>query len=238
MSWRGVVGDIRPTYQPESLMEMIRLLPEGIGVIPVHIGIRSGTEAEFGQALKAGEEKVDELATMGVDLIHIGGVPPWMLLGYGPDHKLAERLSQKHGIPVAVASVGLVNALRALSAKKIVGITYFNDALNKKFAKYFTDAGFQVVAMESFKAEFSLAGKIPATEIYSFAKKAYLKAGGADVLYILGSGWSVLPIVETLERDLQTTVVAGAQVTIWDILHHLKVREPIKGAGRLLSGEV
>ena len=46
-SWRGIVGDIKPTHRPGSLEEFIRLLPEGIGVIPLTVGIRSGTEKEF-----------------------------------------------------------------------------------------------------------------------------------------------------------------------------------------------
>ena len=49
-SWRGVVGDIKPTYRPGSLEDFIRLLPEGIGVIPLTVGIRSGTEQEFRSA--------------------------------------------------------------------------------------------------------------------------------------------------------------------------------------------
>jgi hypothetical protein len=46
-SWRGVVGVIKPTHRPGSLEEFIRLLPEGIGVIPLFLGIRAGTEKEF-----------------------------------------------------------------------------------------------------------------------------------------------------------------------------------------------
>ncbi len=235
-SWRGIVGFIKPTYRTGSMEETIRLLPEGIGIIPLHVGVRSGTEGEFTQALKIAEQRVDELAAVGgVDLIHIGGAPPPMLLGYDADHKLAERLSQKHGIPVILATTSLVKALKALSIRKIVGVTYFKQDLNSKFAKYLTDAGFQVLAMEGMDSPFKSVGNIPATEVYSFAKKTFLKMGGADAIYLLGSGWSVLPVIEMLERDLQTTVVAGEAVTIWDILRLLKVREPIRGYGKLLS---
>ena len=34
-SWRGIVGIIKPTMRPGGLEDMIRLLPEGIGVIPL-----------------------------------------------------------------------------------------------------------------------------------------------------------------------------------------------------------
>ena len=61
-SWRGVVGCVKPTHRPGSLEEFIRLLPEGIGVVPVYLNFQRGTEDEFRAALNAVHEKVDELA--------------------------------------------------------------------------------------------------------------------------------------------------------------------------------
>ncbi|MBI2935037.1 MAG: hypothetical protein HYY29_05645 [Chloroflexi bacterium] len=236
-SWRGIVGFVKPTYRTGSLEETIRILPEGIGVIPLYVGVRTGTAGEFNKALEIAEQRVDELANIGVDLIHIGGAPPPMLLGYDADHKLADRLSKKHGIPVIISTTGLVRAFKALSIKKVCGITYFKEDLNSKFAKYLTDAGFQVLAMEGMDIPFNFkaVGGIHYTDVYAFAKKTFLKLGGADCIYLLGSGWSVMPVISMLEQDLQTTVVTGEQVTIWDILRSLKVREPVNGYGRLLS---
>ena len=45
-TWRGVVGIIKPTLRPGSLEEFIRLLPEGIGVIPMFIGVKEGVVGE------------------------------------------------------------------------------------------------------------------------------------------------------------------------------------------------
>jgi hypothetical protein len=45
--WRGVVGLIKPTRRPGSLEELIRLLPPGIGIVPLllneHIGRHHST---------------------------------------------------------------------------------------------------------------------------------------------------------------------------------------------------
>ena len=43
-NWRGTVGVVKPTYESGSLVEFIRLLPEGVGVIPVYAGIKQHTE--------------------------------------------------------------------------------------------------------------------------------------------------------------------------------------------------
>ena len=50
-SWRGVVGCIKPTMRPGGLEELIRMLPEGIGVIPLFLGIKEGTTDEFKRAV-------------------------------------------------------------------------------------------------------------------------------------------------------------------------------------------
>ena len=42
-NWRGLVGCIKPTVNNSSLVEMIRLLPPGIGVVPVFLNLTEGS---------------------------------------------------------------------------------------------------------------------------------------------------------------------------------------------------
>ena len=60
--WRGVIGLVKPTRRPGSLEELIRLLPEGIGVVPLLLNVRQGNEKEFREALPHYERCVAELA--------------------------------------------------------------------------------------------------------------------------------------------------------------------------------
>ena len=50
-SWRGTLGCIKPTMRPGSLEELIRILPEGVGVIPLFLEIKEGTTSEFKRAV-------------------------------------------------------------------------------------------------------------------------------------------------------------------------------------------
>ena len=139
-SWRGVVGLIKPTHRPGSLEEFIRLLPEGIGVIPLFVGFQRGNEDEFREALRAYEERVDELAELGVDMIHPEGAPPFMVHGYKGEQEIIRQWEKKHKIPVVTASMTQVEALRALKVKKFVGVTYFTGKINETFSRYFAEA--------------------------------------------------------------------------------------------------
>src|SRR3979409_1880103 len=49
-TYRGIVGDIKPRATDSSLVDMIKLLPEGIGVIPVYLNLTQGSREEYGRA--------------------------------------------------------------------------------------------------------------------------------------------------------------------------------------------
>src|ERR1044072_5213088 len=98
---------INPTMRPGMTEEVCRLLPEGIGLIPLFLNINRGTEDEF--------EKM---------------MPHYQA-------QIAVLVAQNH-----------VRALKAVKAKSFVGPTYFPEKLNKIFAQYFIDAGFEVRGMD------------------------------------------------------------------------------------------
>lgn len=234
-SWRGVVGVVKPTHRPGSLEEFIRLLPEGIGVVPVYLNFQRGTEDEFRAALDAVHEKVSELAKEGVDLIHPEGAPPFMVHGFDGEKKITERWEAEFKVPIVTAGQTQVEALRALRVKKFVGVTYFTGGINDVFTRYFQGAGFDVLAMEGMKVDFADVGRLAPTEIYAHTHRAFLKHPGADGIYMLGTGWRCLDIVRLLEEDLQVPVVHAVAARVWAVEKRLHVRQRVKGFGRLLE---
>lgn len=49
--WRGMVGIIKPTKGSGSLVELIKIPPEGIGVIPLFNNVRHGKIEELQAAI-------------------------------------------------------------------------------------------------------------------------------------------------------------------------------------------
>ena len=232
---RGIVGLVKPTYRPGSTESFIKLMPDGVGFIALHVGVSAGTDQEFQDALAIAEKKVAKLAKLGADIVMIMGAPPTMVHGYGADAETATQLTQKYGVTVLTATIAQVEAFRALGIRRLVGITYFKDDLNRKFARFLEDGGFEVAAMKGLDVPFADAGKIPPDEIYAFAKKVFIESGGADGIYMLGAGWHNLQIIELLERDLQTNVVSSIPAQVWATQKRLHIRAPVKGYGRLLE---
>jgi len=234
-SWRGVVGVVKPTHRPGSLEEFIRLLPDGIGVVPVYLNFKRGTEDEFRGALNAVEEKVAELATEGVDLIHPEGAPPFMVHGYKGEEKIIKEWEAKYKIPMVTAAQTQVEALRALNVKRFVGVTYFIGKVNDITTRYFQDAGFDVLGMEGIPVAFEDVGRLASQEIYAHTRKAFLKNQNADGIYMLGTGWRCMDIIHLLEEDLQVPVIHPVPARVWAIQKRLHVRQRVKGFGRLLE---
>lgn len=234
-SWRGVVGVVKPTHRPGSLEEFIRLMPEGVGVVPVYLDFKRGTEEEFGAALNAVHEKVAELAEEGVDLIHPEGAPPFMIHGFPGEAKITKGWQDEFKIPIVSAAQTQVEALRALGVKKFVGVTYFVGSINDMFTRYFQSAGFEVLAMEGIGGAFLDVPKIPPETILEFMKSIAAKHKNADGIYMLGSAWKSVEIIERLENQTGKTVVHAGPARAWGTQLSLGLRHKIKGYGRLLA---
>jgi maleate isomerase len=232
--WRGTVGLIKPNFRPGSTEDLVRLLPDGIGVIPLHIGINRGTRRQFEQSIPEYEAMVARLAELEADVIHPAGSPPFQILGYRGELALVRRWERKYRRPVFTNGMTQVNALNALKARSIVGVSYFPADLNRSFAAYFREAGFKVLAMQGVEVDFDKVQTLAGTEIYRFIKRLFLANRGADAIYILGPAWRTLDIIEPLEQDLGVPVVHHLTAQSWEIQRRLHVCQAQRGFGCLL----
>ena len=232
--WRGVVGLVKPTRRPGSLEELIRLLPEGIGVVPLLLNVRQGNMEEFESAIPHYERYVAELAEQGMDLIRVGGTPPFMLLGHKGEAELIAKWEQKYKTPIVTDGQTHTAAMRALGIRKLIGASY-SALQNKIVINYLTQAGFEVASMEPIDVPFDQVGQIAPETVYSHIKKLFRANPGVDGIYIQGGGWRTGGIVDILEQDLQVPVVHATICQSWEIQKRLNVHQPQPGFGRLLA---
>jgi len=201
----------------------------------MYAGIKEHSERGYLDALESYNQQVAELARIGVDLMHPEGGPPFMVRGYKSEQEIVQQWEAKYKVPIFTSGMTQAEALRALGIKKFVGCTYFRDnKLNDLFTRYFTDAGFEVLAMEGMDTSPGEADNLSGQEIYAHLKQSFLKHSGAQGIYLLGSGgWRVIDVVP-VEEDLGVPVVHPVAARVWYVQKRLRVRQPIQGAGRLL----
>jgi maleate cis-trans isomerase len=236
-TWRGIVGVVKPTYGSGSLVEFIRLLPEGVGCIPLYAGIREHSEQGYLGAMETYHAKVAELAEIGVDLIHPEGGPPFMVRGHKAEQEIVGGWESKYKIPIFTSGMTQAEALHALGIKKFVGCTYYRDQkMNDIFTRYFTDAGFEVLGMEGMDTSPGEADGISSETIYQHLKASFNKHPAAQGIYLLGSGaWQVKDVI-AVENDLGVPVVHPVAARVWYVQKKLRIKNPIKGASKLLEG--
>jgi maleate isomerase len=232
-----LVGTVRPTNRPEAGQELDldTLIPAKIKFLSSTMNFTRGTEEEFSTSMPGYEAKAAEFAQMGADLVRPSGAPPFMLLGYQREQELIAGWEKKYGVQMFTSGQNHVKALRTLGMKKFVGATYFPEKMNNIFAKYFTDAGFEVLAMEGIGAPFADVPRVPPEQILEFMKNAAAKHKNADGIYMLGSAWKTVEIIDRLEEDTSMTVVHAGPARCWGTQLCLGLRHPIKGYGRLLA---
>jgi maleate isomerase len=151
------------------------------------------------------------------------------------EQELVSGWEKEFNIPIATSGMTQVEAFRAMGIHRLLGVTFHDKTINDMFAGYFVDAGFDLVAIEGMPVERSRRQTISSEEIYLHIKKMFLKHSGIDGIYLQGSGtWRAVDVV-ALEEDLGIPVVHPVAARVWYVQKRLHIREPVKGAGRLLE---
>ncbi|MBI2987697.1 MAG: hypothetical protein HYY45_13110 [Deltaproteobacteria bacterium] len=232
-----IVGTVHPTNRPGAArdQQLDDSLPPGIRHISLTMNFTRGTEDEFAASMPGYEAKVAELAGMEADLIRPGGAPPFMLLGFEGERQIIRGWEKKYGVPMFTSGQNHVLALRTLGIHKFIGASYFPEKLNGVFARYFTEAGFRVLAMEGIQVPFADVPTLPPMQVYDHIKRVFEKHRDAEGIYLLGSAWKTLEIIDQLEQTLGVPVVHPAPARCWETQIRLGFRKPASGYGRLLA---
>jgi maleate isomerase len=235
-SWRGTIGVVKPGVGTASLVEFIRLLPDGINVIPTFADIREHSVDGFRDALESYRQRIAELARLGIcDLIHPEGAPPFMVRGRAAEAALVREWEEQYEVPVFTSSMIQVEALRAIGAQRFLGFTFYEGALPDSFSSYFSEAGLDVAGMETLPARPRDWPTPSAEDLYLHMKKAFGRHSGVQAIYLHGSSSWRLMDLGPLEQDLGIPILHPIAIRVWYVQKRLGVHEPIHGAGRLLE---
>jgi len=235
MSKTATVGCIKPTRNSGSHADLERLLPDGIKTIVRHFDISHGTLEEFTEVMGGYEDAVRQHAEAGVDLIHPEGTPPFMLRGFAGEREIVDRWEAAYGIPVFTSAMSQVDALRALGIKRFVGVGYDFEDMGI-VAQYFHDAGFDVLDLDKPRGvPWEQINDLPSARVYQLILELHGRHPKAQGIYIQGSKWRVLDIVDDLEQALGVPVVHPVTARCWEIQKRLGIENPLRGNGRLLS---
>src|SRR5207249_2630512 len=113
--------------------------------------------------------------------------------------------------------------MRALAMRRIVGITYFTGELNDDFASYLAACGFDVLGMEGIAVPFADVGRLEPAHVRAFARDAFRRPERAAGVYLPGSGWRILDVIDPPEPELGVPVVHAVPAPVWAVQRGLGV---------------
>ena len=165
-------------------------------------------------------------------MIVLAATAPSTRKGIGCDRELIKRISGASGKPATTAATALIEALRALGAKRIVLAAPWSEAINQTTAAFVEANGFKVLAQAALGLVRNLEiGLLDPQSAYDLARR--IDRPDADAVMLACGNWSTMPVIERLERDLGKPVLTTNQVTLWHALKMLGAA-PLAGLGVLL----
>jgi maleate isomerase len=234
--WRARIGFIAPSRGDTFNYEFYKIVPEGVVLIMSGMTFFTLTKETAEQAMKNLEKFSLDLARVGVDYMYLGGTALFTYKGVGSDLEVIERIESLTGVPATTSVTAEMQALRKLNIKKIVHISPHRDEVIAKTKAFLNASGFEVLNSRGLQilenAEFA---KIPAFEVYKFAKKSFLETPDADGLFISCPRWPTIYSIAKLEADLKVPVVCTTAAYIYAAFDRLKIGGPITGFGKLLE---
>ena len=157
------------------------------------------------------------------------------------DGKLAHRIHGVSGLPAITAVSASLEALQHAGARKIsVAGPYGNFLLRERLTHLLESQGFKVVSahgettMQQRTRDATIGDQEP-DYIADFV--CQVVHPDADTVFLPGTAWRALEVVQEMEGRLGRTVITVNQATIWAVLRKLGMQRKVKGYGRLLEGE-
>lgn len=227
--WERKLGLIVPSWNTVMEGEIQRMAGGAMSVHSMRIPHTADTEENLlGLGTQApGAAKL--LAHAKVDVICYGCAAGGFLKGPVEDRALGEKITAETGVPVAVSSAAVAEALRAFGAKRVSLASPYAPWLNERLRQYLIAAGFEVMAMQGLDTQNHSA--VTAERIEALIGE--VDRPQTQAIFVSCSNFPTLGIIESMERKLGKPIVASNQASMWKMLRLLRDPRAVPGAGRL-----
>jgi len=227
--WEHKLGIIVPSWNTVMEGEVQRMAGGTMSVHSMRIPHTADTEEKLLWLGTQAPAAAGLLAHAKVDVICYGCAAGGFLKGPVEDRALGEKIAKETGIPVAVSSAAVVDALNAFGATRVSLASPYAPWLNERLRQYLTAAGFEVQAMQGLDTQNHSA--VTNERIEALIRE--VDRPQTQAIFVSCSNFPTLAIIEKMEQELGKPIVASNQSSMWRMLRLLDDRRAVPGAGRL-----
>lgn len=188
------------------------------------------------QDMEDGTQAAAELLRdAGVDVVVFACTSGSLIRGIGYDQLIAQKIAKAADCPAVTTSGAVVEALKALGARKISLATPYIKEVTDREVGFLEKSGFEVVRVQSLGIRENLKiGKLTPHDAAALAKNAY--SADAQALFISCTNFRTFEGVAALESQLGKPMVSSNTATLWVALRVLQALADLP-LGRLFSNK-
>ncbi len=238
--WRARIGVI--VSPPNTVVEgeFWQMAPEGVSIHAARLGRPQGLAGQLGAdvILKTNDDlprAAKSLAELRLDVVVFAHTAGSMVQGPEYDAQLLTMMESTVGCPAVTTASAAVAALTQAGVKNLALLTPYPEQMTLMEQDFLekTVPGLKIVAHRSLSISSGLAiGDMEPVAAYREARN--IDTGQADALFLSGTNWRTVDMIEKIETDLGIPVFTANQVTMWATLRKLAV-PATSGYGSLMN---
>jgi maleate isomerase len=201
---------------------MRRLMPPEFGLYASRLPVLSGELRDrvdgYPFHYPAAVKSFGELM---LEAIYIGATAPSYVLGEARDRELAAALSLESGTIVEIASIAVIDTLRALEARTIALVSPYPDWLTRRSVAYWESANLRVAQVVQISEDFR-PYQLRAADVLAALQQ--VNAPGVRAIVLTGTGVATLDAIVAAGPDFSAPLLSANLCAAWRLLERLKGR--------------
>lgn len=229
--WERRLGVIVPSWNTVMEHEWQRMANGFASIHSQRIRHTADTEADLLWLSTQAPQAASLLAHAKPDAICHGCTASGFLKSPEDDLALAARLEAETGIPTVTSSAAIIQALRALGARRVSVASPYEPWLNERLAGHLEAAGFEIVAIQGLATQAH--GSVTSERVHALALEVLRPS--TEAIFVSCSNLRTLQSIAPLEAEARVPVVTSNQAALWGTLRRIGDRRCVAGAGRLFE---
>jgi arylmalonate decarboxylase len=216
--------------------EAHRLYPTGVRFLPRGVGLERMTPDAYDRVVDKIVPAAESLAKEGAQAISIMGTSLTFYKGAAFNQQLIDQVKKATGLPTTSMSTAIVQAARAVGARRIAVATAYADVVNERLRLFLEESGFTVLGVKGLGIErFEDAPPVTQEGLQKFSASVYDSMPTADALVISCGALKTLDLLVPLETHCKVPVISSTPHAFWDAVRMVGLSGQSKGFGRLLD---
>ena len=231
---RARLGFIIPSSNRMVEPQMQRFCPEGVVPHFNRIGMTNRHRASLDQLMPRILSAAELLSDSKCDVTILQCTGTSMSGGVEKEREVISAIEKITGQPAASAASSLMDAFRALKAKKLVFVSETPQKGHDKKLLFLKEAGLEIIGDRAMGLEGSdVYCTTPPS--YWFENVVAMQNDSADVYFVSCANIQSIDVIEELERELGKPVVTSNQAALWCAMRLIGITDKIPGLGTLLE---